>query len=169
MLSRSRIFPTPPFSDLHIWVENFLENTQKVLWRWGQEIIQMTKLGNFLSLESFRWPGDFISHKSFRWSGDNSADQARRCYIIRVILMTSSEGMIWCHWRSKHPLQIGRTPCLVEIKYTGPVVKARMSVHSAPHMEWRSGPKTLSKDVLSPAPPLSMSYHVTGIFFLACC
>jgi hypothetical protein len=29
MLSRSRIFPTPPFSDLDIWVENFLENTQK--------------------------------------------------------------------------------------------------------------------------------------------
>jgi hypothetical protein len=29
MLSRSRIFPTLPFSDLNIWVENFLENTQK--------------------------------------------------------------------------------------------------------------------------------------------
>jgi hypothetical protein len=29
MLSRSRIFPTLPFSDLDIWVENFLENTQK--------------------------------------------------------------------------------------------------------------------------------------------
>jgi hypothetical protein len=29
MLSRSRIFPTPPFSDSDNWVENFLENTQK--------------------------------------------------------------------------------------------------------------------------------------------
>jgi hypothetical protein len=29
MLSRSRIFPTPPFSDSDIWVENFLENAQK--------------------------------------------------------------------------------------------------------------------------------------------
>jgi hypothetical protein len=29
MLSRSRIFPTPPFFDLDIWVENFFENTQK--------------------------------------------------------------------------------------------------------------------------------------------
>jgi hypothetical protein len=29
MLSMSRIFPAPPFSDSDIWVENFLENTQK--------------------------------------------------------------------------------------------------------------------------------------------
>jgi hypothetical protein len=29
MLSRLRIFPTPPFSDSDILVENFLENTQK--------------------------------------------------------------------------------------------------------------------------------------------
>jgi hypothetical protein len=29
MLSMSRIFSTPPFSDSDIWVENFLENTQK--------------------------------------------------------------------------------------------------------------------------------------------
>ena len=42
MLSMSRIFSTPPFSDSDIWVENFLENTQKFYdggaWAWKAKI-----------------------------------------------------------------------------------------------------------------------------------